>query len=153
MPEKPPADPAEHAEDFSHRWADRLENAVEGRMHALEIPEWRIGSSDHDRGVAWRTFFPGERDGGGVAGGQVNVDSGVLNPDLLMAAYGEEAGRTWAGSRLRDRIDATIVHELAEGDAGTHEEALMLAPRTDLPISDASRRILRAMELGWRGRS
>ena len=62
-------------------------------------------------------------------------------------------GRTWAGSRLRDRIDAIIVHELAEGDAGSHEEALALASRTGLPISEASRRILRVMELGWRGRS
>src|SRR4051794_11474917 len=103
MADIPPTDPADHAEDFAHRWVDRLENAVEGRMHALEIPEERIGSSDHDRGVAWRTFFPGERNGGGVAtGGRINVDSGVLNAELLTADYGEEAGRVWAGSRLVD---------------------------------------------------
>jgi hypothetical protein len=151
MPDTPPTDPADHAEDFARRWFDRLENAVEGRMHALDVPEERIGSSDHDNSVAWRTFFPHERDGGGVAtGGRITVDSGVLNPDLLTRDYGKKAGRLWARSRLRDRVDAIIVHELAEGDASTHEEALALAPGTALPITKESRRILRAMEKGWK---
>jgi len=34
-----PADPAEHAVQFAHTWAGRLEHHVEGRMHALDIPE------------------------------------------------------------------------------------------------------------------
>ncbi len=64
VPDKPPSHPADHAEEFAHTWVDRLENHVEGRMHALDIPEEQIGSSDHERGIAWRTFFPDERDGG-----------------------------------------------------------------------------------------
>jgi len=151
MPDKPPSHPADHAEEFAHTWVDRLENHVEGRMHALDIPEEQIGSSDHERGIAWRTFFPDERDGGGVAtGARISVDSGVLNPDQLTKDYGEEAGGLWAKSRLRDRIDAIIIHEEAEAKAGTHEEALALAPQTTRPISEATRRILRAMERGWK---
>lgn len=147
LPDKPPSDPADHAEEFAHTWVDRLENHVEGRMHALDIREEQIGSSDHERGIAWRTFFPDERDGGGVAtGGRISVDSGVLNPDQLTKDYGEEAGELWAKSRLRDRITAII----AEAKAGTHEEALALAPQTTRPINEATRRILRAMEGGWK---
>jgi hypothetical protein len=42
-------------------------------------------------------------------------------------------------------IDAVIVHEAAEGRAGTHEGAEVLAAETDLPVSEGTRRILRAM--------
>src|SRR5271157_3870490 len=38
-----PADPAEHAVQFAHTWAGRLEHHVEGRMHALDIPEHQVG--------------------------------------------------------------------------------------------------------------
>jgi hypothetical protein len=135
-PEPIPADPADHAEDFAHRWVDRLENATEGRMHALDIPEEQIGSSDHLRGIAWRVFFPHERDGGGNGtGGRLNVDSGVLNPDLLTRDYGKEAGALWAQSRLRDSIDAIIIHEESESRSSGHEEALASAPQTKGPIS------------------
>ncbi|MGO9809193.1 MAG: hypothetical protein ACLP53_00060 [Isosphaeraceae bacterium] len=79
-----PADPAAHAVDFANRWVDRLENFVEGRMHAMDIPERQIGSSDHKHGVPWRTFFPNEGSGGGISpGGRINVDSCILNPDLM----------------------------------------------------------------------
>jgi hypothetical protein len=148
-----PVDPADHAEDFAHRWVGRLENATEGRMHALDIPEEQIGSSDHMRGVAWRVFFPHERDGGGNGtGGRLNVDSGVLNPELLTRDYGEEAGALWAKSGLRDRIDAIIIHEKAESRSNGHEEALARAPQTGRPISDRARQILVAMREGWKGR-
>jgi hypothetical protein len=151
MRDRPPSSPADHAEEFGHTWVDRLENHVEGRMHALNIPEEQIGSSDHERGVEWRTFFPDERDGGGVAtGGRISVDSGVLNPEQLTEDYGEETGKLWAKSRLRDRIDAIIIHEEAEAKAGTHTEALATAPQTTRPISEATRRILQAMERGWK---
>ena len=39
-----PADPAEHAVQFAHTWAGRLEHHVEGRMHALDIPEHQVGA-------------------------------------------------------------------------------------------------------------
>jgi len=56
-PEPIPTDPAEHAADFAARWVDQLENFVEGRMHALNVPEHQIGASEHKNRVAWRTFF------------------------------------------------------------------------------------------------
>jgi hypothetical protein len=150
-PEPIPAVPADHAEDFAHRWVDRLENVTEGRMHALDIPEKQLGASDHLRGVVWRVFFPHERDGGGNGpGGRINVDSGVLNPDLLTSDYGQEAGVLWAQSRLRDRIDAIIIHEEAESRSHGHEEALARGPQTHRPISERARQILRAMQRGWK---
>ncbi len=92
MTEKPPDNPADHAEDFSHRWADKLDQYTAERMVQLGIPPEQIGSSDHERGVTWRAFFPDERDGGGVAtGGRLSVDSGVFNPDQLDRDYGEYA--------------------------------------------------------------
>jgi hypothetical protein len=148
-----PLDPSEHAADFAARWVEQLEIATEGRMHALEVPERQIGASDHKNGVARRTFFPDEGNGGSNGpGGRINVDAGVLNLDLLTRDYGDEATMIWAGQRLRDRIDAIIIHELAEAEAGTHEAALTLAPETVRPISAGTRKILRAMRDGWKRR-
>jgi hypothetical protein len=64
---------------------------------------------------------------------------------LLTERYGSEMGTTWEKSRLRDRIDAVIVHEAAEGGTGTHESAETLAAKTELPVSEGTRRIRRAM--------
>ena len=55
--------------DFANRWVDRLESFVEGRMHALDIPEHQIGSSGHKHGVPRRTFFPLEGSDVGGEGG------------------------------------------------------------------------------------
>jgi hypothetical protein len=75
-----PADPAEHAIDFSRRWADKLDRYVAERMEELGISPERIGSSDHRHGIAWCAFNPYEDSGGGVStGGRINVDSGVFN--------------------------------------------------------------------------
>jgi hypothetical protein len=146
-----PLDLSEHAADFASRWVAQLENATEGRMHALDVPEHQIGASDHKNGVAWRTFFPDEGNGGSNGpGGRINVDAGVFNLDLLTQDYGHEATKIWAGQRLRDRIDAIIIHELAEAEAGTHQAALTLAPGTDRPISAGTRKILHAMRDGWK---
>jgi hypothetical protein len=54
-------------------------------------------------------------------------------------------GKTWSSSRLRDRIDAVIAHEIAEAKTGSHEAAEAMAAETDLPVSTGARRILRAM--------
>jgi hypothetical protein len=70
--DRPPTSPAEHAEEFSRRWVDRLENVVEGRMHAPGVPEAQIGTSDHKNRVPWRCFFPDERDGGNVTAARVS---------------------------------------------------------------------------------
>ena len=71
-----PAESAEHAVDFSHRWADKLDHYAAVRMEELGIPSQRIGSSDHDHGIASFAFNPYERDGGGIStGGRINLDS------------------------------------------------------------------------------
>ena len=116
-PEPIPTDPAEHAADFAGRWVDQLENFVEGRMHALDVPEHQIGASDHKNLVAWPTFFPDEGTGGSNGpGGRINVDAGVLNLDLLARDYNEKAAMIWARERLPKRIDTVIIHELAEAE-------------------------------------
>ncbi len=143
---RPPDDPADHAEEFAPTWVDRLENSVEGRMHALDIPEEQIGSSDHEYGVVWRCFFPYERTGGGNAtGGRISVDSGVLNPKLNAAEMGPKARAIWEKSRLRDRIDATIVHEYEEAARGSHEAAVAASPDTLLPLGEKARHLLRVI--------
>lgn len=141
MPANPPPDPADHAEDFAHRWADRLERYCALRMDELGLPDDKIGEPDYDGDGRWIAFNPYGRKGGGTVTGVV-VDSGVLNPNLLQ---GKRGGRLWAKARLRDRIDASIVHELEENRHGTHAEALAAAARTELPITDGARRICRAM--------
>jgi len=98
-------------------------------MHALDIPENHIGFSDLSHGVPWRLFFPHDRKGSGVVGKRISVDSGVFNPELLTERYGPRVGTIWAISRLRDRIDAVIIHELAESQTGTHEAAEVLAAK------------------------
>jgi hypothetical protein len=122
-------------------------------MEELGIPDDRIGSNDHDHGLSGAAFNPYERDGGGNnPNGPVNVDSGVCNPELMTKAYTKKTAKLWRKSRLRDRIDAIIAHEICEAGHGTHEAALKMAPKTELPINDRARRILVEMEKGWRER-
>ena len=146
-------DPAAHAIDFSKRYAEPLDQYVTVRMEDLGIPKDRIGSSDHDHGIDWCAFNPYEDTGGGVGTeGQINVDSGIFNLELLTQSYGKKAGTLWARSPLPDRIDAIIAHEISEADHATHEAALKAAPQTEMPITHRAREILRAMERGWKGR-
>jgi hypothetical protein len=58
----------------------------------------------------------------------------------------------WRRTRIRDRAQAIIAHELAEHEYGDHELALIAAPETTLPIRLAARELLKQMERGWRGR-
>jgi hypothetical protein len=140
-----PEDPMLHARKFANEYADKLENYVEGRMHALNVPEKYMGLPDLARGLPWAVFHPNGMTGGSVIGEKIAVNSGVLNPELLTERYGLEVGQIWAKSRLRDRIDAVIAHEVAEAKTGSHEGAEALAAETDLPVSEGTRRILRAM--------
>jgi len=140
-----PTNTADHAVQFAHRWADRLEFYVEGRMHSLGIPERQIGHGDPDHGIRWRVFFPYATTGGSVIGQRIGVNSGVLNPDLLAKPYGPRAATVWAKSRLRDRIDAVIAHEQQEGLGLSHDETVRRAADTPLPITQGARRILRAI--------
>ena len=60
-------------------------------------------------GGARRAFHPQADTGGGVTVGRgINVDSGVLNPNLLGDPGAGGAARAWSKARLRDRIDAVI---------------------------------------------
>jgi hypothetical protein len=140
-----PEDALLHARQFAREYADKLENYVEGRMHALDLSDNQIGLPDASRGLPWAVFHPNGTTGGSVIGDAIAVNSGVFNPELLDERYNPEIGKTWAKTRLRDRIDAVIAHEIAEGQAGTHEGAEQLAADTELPVSEGTRRILRAM--------
>lgn len=141
MTETPPEDPADHAQDFARRWADRLNRYCANRMLDLGVPDDRNGEPDYDGDGRWRAFEPQGRKGGSNVTGVV-VDSGVLNPELLMGGKG---GRIWPHMRLRDRIDSVVAHEYEELRHGSHAAALKAAPKTDLPISDEARRLCRAM--------
>jgi hypothetical protein len=140
-----PADPAEHAVLSAHELADAAETYVQKRMRQLGIPERQIGVQRRERNFRRAAFVPSERDGGGITPDGINVDSGVLNPELNAEEIGPHAAAIWEKARLRDRIDAVIAHEYEESLAGTHEGAEMRAADTALPISDKARRILRAI--------
>ena len=77
-----PEHPGDHAQDFAHRWRDKLEEYVTVRMEELGIPIEMIGQPDYDGDGRWHAFDPYGRKGGANTTGVV-VDSGVLNPDLL----------------------------------------------------------------------
>ncbi len=81
MTDKPPANPADHAEDFSRRHAEPLDWYCTIRMQELGI-------------------------------------------------------------------DAIIAHEWEESKTTDHVAALKGGPKTDLPITDGARRILRSMARG-----
>ena len=75
-----------------------------------------------------------------------------MNPDLL-ANYDDETKIAWRLTRIIDRAQAIIAHELAEHEyGGDHELALIAGPETKLPISHEARELLRQMELGWCGK-
>lgn len=141
-------DPATHATDFATRSADAFERIIQQRMRHVGVPEHLIGDIPFGGGIR-RAFLPEEGTGGGVTVGRgINVDSGVLNPNLLgdPAAGGE--ARAWSRARLRDRIDAVIAHEYEECTRGSDQAARQHAPTTGLRISDEARAILRQMAGG-----
>src|SRR5262249_44410071 len=86
---------------------------------------------------------------GGCTSRGITVNSGVLDPELLK---GQKGGRLWPKARLRDRIDVVIAHEWAEDETLDHGAALKAAARTELPVSDGARRILKAMARKVAGR-
>ena len=76
------------------------------------------------------------------------MDSGILNPELNAETIGPEAEKLWAGARVRNRIKAVIPHEDLESRGIPHDEAVQLAPETELPIGENARKILRSMAEG-----
>jgi hypothetical protein len=154
MTEPPPSNPADHAEDFSRRYAEDLDIVAGQAMVDLRIPDHQMGARDPDRNREIHSFFPRERTGGSIAPArQITLDSGLMNPDLLAANYDEATQEMWRKTRLIDRAHAIIAHELAEHEyGGDHELALIAGPETKLSISDRARVLLRQMECGRRGR-
>jgi len=153
MTERPPSDPADHAEDFSRRYAEDLEIVAGQAMMDLGIADDQLGARDHTRNSEIHSFFPSDREGGTVShAGQITLDSGLMNPELL-SNYDEETRKMWRRTRIADRAQAIIAHELAEHEyGGDHELALIAGPETKLPISHAARELLNQMERGWRGK-
>ena len=141
MPDTPPSDPADHAEDFAHRYAHDLDAYCAIRMEQLGLPEHLHGTPDLEGDGKWRAFISRDRAGGNLLKG-IAVNSGCLNPELVK---GKPGSRVYANARLRDRIDAIIAHEYEEDRLGSHEAALKHGMKTELPISDGAKRILKAM--------
>jgi hypothetical protein len=149
----PPTDPADHAEDFSRRYAEDLDIVAGQAMMDLGIPDNKMGARDPDRNREPHSFFPSDRTGGSVSpAGQITLDSGLMNPDLLAVGYDEATQEMWRRTRIGDRAQAIIAHELAEHEYADHELALIAGPETKLPISHAARELLKQMERGWKGR-
>jgi hypothetical protein len=122
-------------------------------MHQLGIPDHQVGAPDYQRGGARRVFLANEAMGGSCGTGRrLFVDSGVLKPELNAEVIGTEASKVWAKSRLRDRIDAVIVHEHLEAQDIPRDEVVERAADTDLPIGNNTRRILRRIAEGVRRR-
>jgi hypothetical protein len=139
--EQPPPDSAEHAVDFAGRYEFPLDRYCALRMEELGVPERLHGAPDFEGGGKWRAFIAHNRTGGRLTTG-ITVNSGCLNPELLK---GQKGVRVFAKARLRDRIDAIIAHKYEEDRLGSHEASLKHAMKTELPVSDGARRILRAM--------
>jgi hypothetical protein len=148
-----PADPAEHAVQFAEAWYDRLEFHARGRIRELGIAEPRVGAYDIDHDFRHAAFHPQERTGGSNSpGARINLNSGVLNPELLAPELGPEVTTLWEKSRLRDRMDAIIAHEHHESLGLSHPEAVAQAADTPLPIREGARHILRAIYEREQGR-
>jgi hypothetical protein len=142
-----PADPAEHARQFATDWADRFEAYARRRMREVGVPEGWIGNVDVEHRIDRRTFFPHESAGGyNVHQRGINLDSGILNPNLIDARAEPELSSAWRKARLRHRADAVIAHEFEEASTALplqHEEAKRKAPETRLDIDEEARSLLR----------
>jgi hypothetical protein len=58
MPGKPTPDPADHADDFAHRYADAMDYLTDDLMTEFGIPTDKTGSRVPGHGHA--TFIPNE---------------------------------------------------------------------------------------------
>lgn len=73
-----------------------------GALRELGIPEHRIGASDIDFDFRHAAFHPKERTGGSNSpGARINLNSGILNPELFVPELGPEVATLW-GKCLRN---------------------------------------------------
>ena len=142
-----PADTAEHARQFAAVWADRFEAYAHRRMREVGVSEPYVGTVDVEHRIDRRAFFPDQSVGGrNIHRRGINLDSGILNPDLIDDRTDPALSLLWRKARLRDRADAVIAHEFEEASGAMalqHEEATQKAADTELLISDAARLLLR----------
>jgi len=75
--EKPPKDPADHAEDFAHRYERELDQYSAVRMEELDISERLHGTRDLEGDGTWKAFIARDRQGGSLLEG-IAVNSGCL---------------------------------------------------------------------------
>ncbi|AGA26497.1 hypothetical protein [Singulisphaera acidiphila] len=141
MPNRLPQDPADHAEDFAQRYSRDLDAYCAVRMEELGTPERLHGTRDLEGDGLWTAFIARDRQGGSLLEG-IAVNSGCLNPQLLK---GKPGARIYAKASLKDRIDAIIAHEFEEDRLRSHEAVLKHGGKTELPVTDEARRILKAM--------
>jgi hypothetical protein len=80
--------------------------------------------------------------GGNSPGGRLNLDSGLFNDDL-MQHVGPRADKIWRRASIETRAMAILPHEEIESRGYSHEEAVEMAPDTELPITHAARELLR----------
>jgi hypothetical protein len=62
-------DPAEHAQDFSRRYAHDIDLVVAERMRELGFHPDQIGMPDAEHGINWAAFHPHATIGGGCRRG------------------------------------------------------------------------------------
>jgi hypothetical protein len=149
-PRKPDVRDSAGALAYSIEHAEALDQWAALLMDRVGIQ--KIGASDRQHGVEWRAFFPREGDGGGNSPGErLNLDSGIFNDDL-MESVGPHADSSWRRSSVETRAMAVLPHEDIESRGYTHEEAVEMAPDTEMPITHAARRLLRIIRAEQRRR-
>lgn len=144
--------------DFASRHYSVINRVISNRMRQVGIPDDVIGIRQFP-GVEEGAFtrFPDTQIGGNVNPNVVPFPQGIaLDHGVFDIDHPKmRSVPTWALSRLRDRIDAAIVHEYIESLlspptelAGVeavewlHWESVRRGPDTKLPVTEQARTIL-----------
>ena len=91
-----PADPSAHPRGFSNEYVDDLENYVEGRMHALGVPEDQIGMADKSRNMPWACFSSQWHERRRCPSRKDRRRFRHLQPRITYRTLRAEIGKTWA---------------------------------------------------------
>jgi hypothetical protein len=149
--------------EFATRTEGELNTVIAARMRQLGIPEDMIGLRGLPGIEEGRAFvrFPDTQIGGNLNPAVnpawrrgIALDHGVL--DTAHPTMCNVPAWRQSTTVLRDRVDATIIHEYFEATLTPppeltgvgridwlHKEAIRLAPDTTLPITERAREILR----------
>lgn len=144
---------------FAERYYPDINRAIGNRMRKLGIRDDAIGIRQFpgvDEGAFTR--FPDTQIGGNVNPNVFPIPRGIaLDHGVFDVEHPKMASvPTWASSRLRDRIDAAIVHENIESLLNPppelvgveavewlHRESIRCGPDTEFAVTDQARTILR----------